>query len=88
MEAIRSLVKLPKPSQVTERGMLLTYFRDGINRDRDGKKYRKVSIPYVAKKVQELKIADLYYMKSVIESETRRGQPFGKLFFGMLKPKV
>lgn len=78
---------LPKKTKATERGDLLVYFTDRINRERDGKKYKKVKIPYVAKKVSHLSVADLYYLRSVCEDAATRSYSWSKCFFGSLKVK-
>jgi hypothetical protein len=36
---------------------------------------------HIGKKVERQELRDLHFMRSVIESETRHGQPFGKLYF-------
>jgi hypothetical protein len=46
--------------------------------ERDGKKYRKVSIGFIAKKLEALSLADLYYMKRVCEDARRGGRSFGR----------
>jgi hypothetical protein len=89
IEAIGNLVRQHRPAKSqTERGELLIYFRDGVNAEQDGNKYRKVGIGYIAKKLEKLELNDLYYMRSVLEDERRRGRSFGKAFFGMLKPRI
>src|ERR1700675_4387162 len=87
MEDLKGLIQNrfkhpPKPS--SERGELLAYFRDGVNAGRDGVQYKKLHIGFIAKKLEGLELRDLYYMKSTIEQERRRGANFGKMFFGML----
>ena len=67
---------------ISERRELLTYFRDCVNAGRDGVKYRKVTIGYIAKKLEGLDLRDLYSMRSVLEDTRRRGGSFGKMFFG------
>lgn len=65
----------------TERGELLAYFCNTVNAERDGKKYRKIGIPYIAAKVQGIPTPDLYYMKSVMTDKVRRGQSGARWFF-------
>jgi hypothetical protein len=77
----------PNKERRTQRGELLIYLRDGVNAERDGKKYRKVRIGFIAKKLETLSLPDLYYMKSVCEDARRRDKSFGRAFLGMLKPR-
>ena len=50
IEAIGNLIQRPRTAKhESERGQLLLYFRDGVNAERDGKKYRKVTVGYIAK---------------------------------------
>jgi hypothetical protein len=77
--------KLPKKTRRTERGDLLDYFTHNANLDRDGLKYKKLKISFMAWKLQGLKVKDLYYLKSVCEQERRRGGSWSKAFWGSLK---
>jgi hypothetical protein len=55
MQELNALIKnrLQKPPKaITERGELRQYFLDSINAGRDGKRYRKLSIGFMAKKLQ------------------------------------
>lgn len=70
----------------TERGELLSWFTENINAERDGVKYKKLSIGAVAVKLQKLNLQDLYYMKAVLNDRSP-GYPFGKAFWGMLKAR-
>jgi hypothetical protein len=66
-----------KPSKrVTERGELLKELATGVG----------VSIPRVAFAVSHLKeIKDLYFLTSLCRQESKRGVPYGKVFWGSLK---
>lgn len=72
----------------TERGDLLVYFVQKINAERDGKKYKKVKIPYVAGKLTGFELRDLYYIKSICDDAHNRGYSWSKCFFGSLKIKI
>lgn len=90
MENIKDIVRTfekPLAKRGSERGELLEYFHRNVNAGRDGKKYKKLSMGYIATRLTGLELKDLYYIKSVCQLEQRRGQPFGKIFFGMLKPR-
>lgn len=76
-----------KKSRATERGDLLTYFTECVNKERDGTKYKKVRIPFIATKVSHLSTADLYYLRSSCDDARRRGYGWSKCFFGSLKVK-
>ena len=72
----------------TERGELLRYFTDAINKTRDGKRFKKFSIAAIAVKLSHLKqLSDLYYMKSIMEDIDRRNGPdaASKWFWWSLK---
>ncbi len=89
MEPIKDLFgnfkQPPQKMRRTERGDLLEYFHYHVNLERDGKKYRKLPIGAMAWKLEGLNIKDLYYLKSLCESERRRGNSWGKTFWGSLK---
>ena len=57
-----------KKGRATERGELLKYFDDNIT-NKAGKKY---GIPFFGRKLQGIPTKDLYYLKSVCESESKR----------------
>jgi hypothetical protein len=62
MKQLALLVKLPpKPTKKTasERGELLEYFTARINRNRDGKKFKKLPISAIASKLKGLALKDL-----------------------------
>jgi hypothetical protein len=77
-----------KPKPVSERGELIDYFHANANAERDGKRYKKLPIRYYAVKLSHLKIADLYYLKSVCEDARRRGGSWAKAFWGSLRVKT
>jgi hypothetical protein len=91
MEAIRNLfgerVKPPKPKRSSERGDLLEYFTARINRDRDGKKFKKLPISAMAWKLKGLTLKDLYYMKSYMQDLDRSGKDAVKWFWWSLRPE-
>lgn len=67
----------PKGRRPSERGELLKYF---------GQKTGK-PIGYVAMRLTGFKLQDLYYLKSNCDAEEKRGTPWGKVFWGSIKPK-
>jgi hypothetical protein len=87
MESIAVLLNhRPRPivsSRETERGQLLTYFRDKINAGRVGTKYRPVSIPRIAKMLETIPTKDLYYLKRICEDS----RSFSARFFWELNPQ-
>lgn len=87
-DIVRNFQKPPKQQKrTTERGEVIKYFQEGVNAERDGKKYRKLPFGYFAMKLTGLKQPDLYYLKSVCDDARRRGQSFAKTFFGSLRAK-
>lgn len=91
MKQIASLFAHPKykapQKRTSERGDLLEYFTSNVNTARIGTKFKKLPISAVAVRLQGLKLADLYYLKSVCEDARRRGQSWSKTFWGSLKPR-
>ena len=73
------LLKNDKP--LSERATLIQYFHERA-RDRKGKPFEVSFIGYT---LSHLKLEDLYFLKSVCESETKRGSSWNKIFFGSLK---
>lgn len=69
-----------KGTPQSERSSFLTYFLEHA-RDRKG----KLTPARMGMILSHLRLPDLYYMKSVLESETRRGANWNKVFWGMLK---
>lgn len=69
--------KTKAPKRQSERGSLLEYFSEKINKP----------IGFVAFKLTGFKLPDLYYLKSVCDSEEKRGTPWSKVFYGSIKPK-
>ena len=65
-------VKIVKTRE-TERGQLLAYFRGKINAGRKGTTYKPVSMAWTATKLTGLKLADLYYMQSVMKDLDQKG---------------
>jgi hypothetical protein len=89
MEAIGKYIKKARAAQHrgSERNDLLDYFVRNVNLERDGKKYKKLGYAAMAYKLQALKVPDLYYLKSICEDARRRGEPWGRVFWGSLKDK-
>ena len=80
--------KAPTSGRRSERGDLLDYFTGKINQCRVGTPYKPVKVSYVAFRVGHLKrLEDLYYLKSLCDSEERRGESWSKIFFGSIKPR-
>ena len=70
-------------SRRTERGDLITYFHERVL-DKKGKSFR---IAFIATKLAHLSLQDLYYLKSTCEDASRRGKPFGAIFWWSIKAK-
>lgn len=72
---------LQKPIEVkpaNERGDLLKYFAAKISKP----------IGYIAFRLKGFTLEDMYYLKSLADQEERRGEPWSKIFYGSIKPKV
>jgi len=58
MQELNALIKnrfQKAPKAISERGELLQYSLDGINAGRDGKRYRRLSIGFIAKKAARVR---------------------------------
>lgn len=91
MEQIGTLFgDLPLPlinkNRETERGQFLEYFLSNVNRERIAEKRKPFTIEYIAMRLTKIPTKDLYYLKRICEDK-KPGYPFGKVFFGSLKPK-
>ena len=75
----------PKKTKRTERGDLLEWFAVELNHDRDGVKYKKLTVGRMSYLLQHLNVRDLYYMKSVMIDTQRRGGNGSKYFWWSLK---
>lgn len=74
--------------RVTQRGELLQYFVDEINKGRKGTEYKPVGLKYVAWKVTGIPTGDLYALVSKMKDGARRGVPPSAIFYSELKAKV
>lgn len=71
-------VQIVPKRRTSERGELLNYFAQKTGR----------KIGHIAYRVQGLSIQDLYYLKSAADGYEREGKgPWGKAFWGSLKPR-
>ena len=69
----------------TERGAILVDFFHKLSPYWLGKGDLKITLLSI--KVRHLTLKDLYYLKSLCESEERRGSNYAKVFWGSLKPR-
>lgn len=72
-------------NRATERGDLLTYFTTKLNAERPKMGLKPLPIRTIAVRVGHLSLSDLYYLKSCADDYQRRGNPWGKYFWGSLK---
>ena len=77
-------VKMPvfKKTNITERGEILREFVSRISTTWDTKKYGKMTIPRMAKKLQGMSVQDMYYLKRVCEDS----KDYSKRFFFEINP--
>lgn len=71
-----------KRKRGSERGALVGWFLDNLNRTSGGRQWKA---SYIGFRLAHLSLSDLYYLKSVLSDQMSRGYPFGKAFFGSLK---
>lgn len=76
-------VKAAKKERATERGELMEYFRDKLNRTRVRDGYTPLSLARMGKILQLIPTKDLYYLKSVCDQAT----DFSKKFWWEVNPK-
>lgn len=77
-----SITRYLKPSGkvLNERAGLIKYFHEHARNKLDD----KFDVSYIGMILAHLKLQDLYYLKSLLESETKRGGNWNKIFFGSL----
>lgn len=74
-----------KKSRRTERGDLLLYFCEVVNKQREGTTYKPVTPARMGYLLSKLQINDLYHMKSYIEDLKRTGGNPSKWFWWSIK---
>ena len=72
-----------KKTRATERGELMEYFCERLNRDRVRDGYSKISLGRMGKTLEKIPTKDLYYLKKVCDDATN----FSKKFWWLLNPK-
>jgi hypothetical protein len=75
--------KSQKKERSTERGELMEYFRDQLNRSRVPDGLPPLSMPRMGRVLQAIPTKDLYYLKSVCDQATN----FSKKFWWEINPK-
>ena len=85
MDHIKSHIykSLDKKEKATERGELMEYFRDKLNRTRVQDGYTALSLARMGKILQLIPTKDLYYLKSVCD----QANDFSKKFWWEVNPK-
>lgn len=75
--------------KITERGQLICWFRDELNKVNRMEGYRPVSAGEVAKRLQGIKThdlgRDLYFVKGKVDEALESGFPVGAAFYGTIK---
>jgi hypothetical protein len=81
--------KEKKRSRATERGELLRYFMQQLNRPRKSDGLPALTLPRMGRVVEKIPTKDLYYLRSVCEDSASRGGivAFSKRFWWELNPK-
>ncbi len=85
MDHIGAHIKISprKKERATERGELMDYFRDKLNRERVRDGLGELSMPRMGRLLVAIPTKDLYYLKSVCDSATN----FSKKFWWEINPK-
>ena len=78
-----NLKRSMNPSKETERGELMAYFRQRLNRDRGKDGYPAITMGRMGKMLEKIPTKDLYYLKRVCDD----AKNFSKKFWWELKPK-
>lgn len=78
-----------RKERATERGELLKYFAERLNRTRAQGGLPPVSIGRLARLLMATEVRDLYYLKSICEDAESRGgmSAFSKKFWWEVNPK-
>jgi hypothetical protein len=77
-------IRVPqKKGRRSERGDLIDYFLEKLSPGWHGA--RKLTFGYLAFRLTGFNREDLYFLKSNCDQEERRGQPWGKIFWGSIK---
>ncbi len=72
-----------KDARTTERGELMEYFCDKLNRDRERDGYAKITLGRMGKTLEKIPTKDLYYLKRVCDDAAN----FSKKFWWEINPK-
>lgn len=78
-----SLKRTMTKTKETERGELMLYFRQQLNRDRQKDGYPLLSMPRMGKMLEKIPTKDLYYLKRVCDD----AKNFSKKFWFELNPE-
>lgn len=70
-------------SRETERGELMQFFCEQVNKDRVRDGYPKVTMGRMGKMLEKIPTKDLYYLKTVCDDSKN----FSKKFWWLLNPK-
>jgi hypothetical protein len=78
-----------KKDKATERGELMKYFMEKLNRSRAGDGLPPLTMARMGRTLVAIPTKDLYYLKSVCDDADARGGPasFSKKFWWEVKPK-
>ncbi|MBC7836617.1 hypothetical protein H7X87_02455 [Acetobacteraceae bacterium] len=85
MEHIKAHITatVSKKERATERGELMQYFLEKLNRSRVRDGYPALTLPRMGKTLQAIPTKDLYYLKSVCD----QASDFSKKFWWEVNPK-
>lgn len=78
-----TLKRTMSKSKETERGELMAYFRDRLNRDRGKDGYPPLTMARMGKTLEKIPTKDLYYLKRVCDD----AKHFSKKFWYELNPE-
>lgn len=73
--------KAPTKTRNNQRGDLILYFTERLNSGRRADGYKEVTTGYVAFKLTGIPVRDLHFLRSTCDQESKRGVPFGKVFW-------
>ena len=84
MEHIKDhITKNHKKERATERGELMKYFIEKLNRTRGRDGLAPITMPRMGRMLQAIPTGDLYYLKSVCDNSS----DFSKKFWWEINPK-
>lgn len=82
-----SKYQFPVKSRATERGEILKSILEKVNKEREGTKYKPLTLKGLAVKLSHLDVSSLCYLTSICKDYENRGDSYSKCMWGSIKVK-